>query len=287
MLYFITSGKFISMFEYQYIIKDNAIVDSVAFDSSFVSQVYEVIRVVDGVPVFFDAHFRRFISSCSFGGVEMNLSKDVFATLLNLLTLKNGVRNCNIRYSVNIYSDKQVFYAGFVHSNYPLPQMYEEGVVLDFLNAERFNPNAKILNRTLRERADALMSLKSLYEVALVNQANQITEGSKSNLFFIDSFEVVHTAPLDLVLGGITRQIIIEEIVKNGIPFVEEPVLVENIGDMVAGFVSGTSPSVLPIALLGNRSFLVKHPLIAKIAKCYSQRVAEDIASFRDNYYSI
>ena len=64
----------------------------------------------------------------------------------------------------------------------------------------------------MRSRADAAIAAVGYYEVALVNHQQKITEGSRSNLFFIDGAGTVLTAPLGDVLGGITRQVILEEL---------------------------------------------------------------------------
>lgn len=272
------------MFEYNYIIKDDGIVDNVLPDSNFLTQVYEVIRLIDGIPLFFDEHFKRFKASCEYSGLHVGISMETFALQLAELAQINKVKDCNVRYLINKYADRQIFYAGFVRSSYPTADMYRQGVAIDFLYEERTNPNAKVLNMNLREQADILMARDNLFEVALVNHHGKITEGSKSNLFFIDKEGVVHTAPLYLVLGGITRQIVLEEIVNGGIPLVEEAVDKSMAGSMAAGFISGTSPSVLPIARLGGIRLNPCHEILARIAKGYNKRMLADIDRFKAKY---
>ena len=58
-------------------------------------------------------------------------------------------------------------------------------------------------HRKMRKESD-----KMLYEVLLVNRDGVITEGSRSNVFFIKSGEV-YTPPTDAVLPGVTRTMII------------------------------------------------------------------------------
>ena len=48
------------MFEFSYIVRNDSIVDIQPLEVSK-KQVYEVIRFIDGLPVFFDEHFDRFL----------------------------------------------------------------------------------------------------------------------------------------------------------------------------------------------------------------------------------
>ena len=97
----------------------------------------------------------------------------------------------------------------FIPYLYPAPDMYRVGVEILSLNEVRNQPNAKITNLSLRTLADKIISDKNVYEVLLVNQEGFITEGSRSNIFFIKD-KVVFTPPTSIVLPGITREKVLE-----------------------------------------------------------------------------
>jgi branched-chain amino acid aminotransferase len=276
-------NKFKEMFELPFIIKNSSIVEVQPIAAPQM-QVYEVIRFIDGLPIFFDEHFDRFLSSCRLAGVSYHISKETLATLLVDLAQKNGVQGCNLKYLVNVSDGEVDFYAGFIKSHYPSEEMYRKGVSVGLLYEERANPNAKVLNPHLRSKADALIARRGYYEVALVNHQQKITEGSRSNLFFIDADGCVITAPLGDVLGGITRKVILEEIQALKLPFAERAVGVDELGRMVAGFVSGTSPSVLPIAEIEGQRLAVPMPAVEQLWGRYLARVAQDKLSFRHKY---
>ena len=271
------------MFKFSYIVRNDSIVDIQPLEVSK-KQVYEVIRFIDGLPVFFDEHFDRFLSSCALAGVSYGFDRELLAKLLVGLAQKNGVQSCNLKYLINVSEDSVDFYAGFIGSHYPSDEMYRKGVSVGLLYEERNNPNAKILNQGLRSRADAAIADGGYYEVALVNHQQKITEGSRSNLFFIDGAGTVLTAPLGDVLGGITRQVILEELQRLNLPFVERTVGVDELGELMGGFISGTSPSVLPIAQIAEHQLSVPIPIVEVISQCYQDRIAHDRASFRHKY---
>lgn len=272
------------MFENEHIICNDSIVSNSSIPKDIVTQVYEVVRMIDGVPIFFNEHYERFLNSCRLAGVSYYHSKEQLAIMLYELAQKEKVFDKNVKYMLNIYPDRAVFYGGFIKSNYPSGSMYSKGVSVGTLYEERQNPQAKILNQLLRSRADEQMQRYELFEVALVNRENRITEGSRSNLFFIDAQNIVHTASLKDVLGGVTREVVIEEIRKDGIALVESSVRVEDISCMQSGFISGTSPSVLPIAKFDNKRFEVGHKYLKRISTLYDNRVKEDIAQFKELY---
>ena len=101
------------MFEFSYIVRNDSIVDIQLLEVSK-KQVYEVIRFIDGLPVFFDEHFDRFLSSCALAGVSYGFDRELLAKLLVGLAQKNGVQSCNLKYLINVFEDSVDFYAGFI-----------------------------------------------------------------------------------------------------------------------------------------------------------------------------
>ena len=129
-----------------------------------------------------------------------------------------------------------------------------------------------MMDQALRDATDAAIRAHDLYEVLLVDNGGQITEGSRSNVFFIKKGEV-YTSPLHQVLPGVTRGKIIEIIKSKGIPIHEVPILASDIASFDAAFISGTSPKVLPISQVGETKLDVNNPLLRQIMKLYDQEI--------------
>jgi branched-chain amino acid aminotransferase len=146
--------------------------------------------------------------------------------------------------------------------------MYRTGVKTDLFNGERKNPNIKMMDLALRDATDEAMRKGNLYEVLLVDRNGFITEGSRSNVFFIKKGEVF-TAPQDKVLLGVTRTKIIELIRDMGAVLHEYSVSADDIEKYDAAFISGTSPAVMPIACIGDVTYDVDDPLLREIMKRY------------------
>jgi|APDOM4702015159_1054818.scaffolds.fasta_scaffold00309_3 branched-chain amino acid aminotransferase len=271
------------MLEGSYIVKNFSIVAN--GDARFEhTKVYEVIRFVNGLPLFFDAHLARFKQSCKLAALDCSVSSSLLADLLVQLAIKCNVQNCNLKYFLSVEDNEATFYAGFIKSSYPSPTMYNEGVRVGVIFQERSNPNAKIDNSLLRDSANRLIAEQDLYEVALVNHLGCITEGSRSNLFFVYSDGKLLTSPISEVLGGITREVVLEEVAALGYTLEHRNVALSEIPAMKAAFITGTSPEVLPIAWFNGVSLDASNQLVRKIGKCYKKRVEEELHSFQNRY---
>lgn len=266
--YFIQNGAIKSVEEFSYISPNNAKI------------VYEVIRVKDSTPIFFEHHIERLINSVNLLGLlqpEKELIKNMIADLLQI----NPVIENNIRISL-IYSAFNIFdiLIYFIPSCYPTQFQMDNGVILKTLHANRENPNAKVENITLREQADRIIDESKCYEVILIDNNGFITEGSRSNLFLIKN-DTIFTPPLNMVLGGITRQVLIGISKGLDIPLKEEQIPIDRLTEFDSAFITGTSPGVLPISLVESKNFKVDTPILQRLIDEYNGAIAMDIANFR------
>jgi len=153
------------------------------------------------------------------------------------------------------------------------------GIVVKTLNAYRDNPNIKIENSDLREKADRIISKTGCYEVLLANNDGYITEGSRSNVFFFKEDSIL-TPPIETVLGGITRQILLTISKDLRVPVIEKLIALDNLSAFDGAAITGTSPGILPIASIDNQKFNVKLPLINSLIDRYNNAVEKDILTY-------
>ena len=102
----------------------------------------------------------------------------------------------------------------------------------------------------------------------LVNRDGIITEGSRSNVFFVKNGEV-YTSPTDTVLPGVTRTVIIRILEDAGIPLHYSAIKQEELSGFDAAFISGTSPKVLPVANIGDIAYDVDNPVLRSLMARY------------------
>ncbi|HNU80806.1 MAG TPA: aminotransferase class IV, partial [Bacillota bacterium] len=210
--------------------------------------IYEVIKVVSGIPLFLEKHMERLEASAKLINYSVaNIMNSIRESITELIKANNSPEK-NIKIIVyNMGNPVPDFMAYFIRSSYPTPEQYETGVHGILLKEERNNPNAKVVNSSYKERVAAALAEAKAYEALLVNREGEITEGSRSNIFFVRNGKVL-TAPKGNVLIGITRVYVFDLCKKLGIEIVEEPILVSVLGEMDGVFMTGTSPKILPIS---------------------------------------
>ncbi|NMC40111.1 MAG: hypothetical protein GYA43_02900, partial [Bacteroidales bacterium] len=159
-------------------------------------------------------------------------------------------------------------------------EQYIKGVKGVLFHAERKDPGTKIINHRLRSEIYHKLIIETAYEALLVNRDGFITEGSRSNIFFIRD-NVIYTAPDKMVLGGITRKHILDICSETGLNVIFEPVKESDIRNFESVFMTGTSPIVLPFRQVGNLVFNPGDPLIPKLRKLYIRRAEKSMEEFR------
>ncbi len=231
---------------------------------------YEVIRTRNGLPLFFNDHMNRLKDGIS---TRYNLEEDIAADVragLNALVSHERHDEINIRVTVTFSGYEHSLHICCVPSFYPSETMVKEGVPLILYHAERLDPGVKMLNNRLRISVNAELSKRDAYEALLVNRDGFITEGSRSNIFFISEEGTIHTAPDRLVLSGITRRYVAEIIRKEGITLIQEAIKESDTGRFRSAFITGTSPMVLAVKSIEERQFNVADPLIGRLRAIYS-----------------
>ena len=222
-----------------------------------------------------EEHLHRFYTSAQIAKKEMVFSRKEIKSFLGTLISKNGVQAGNI-----LISYKTHLKAFFVAHNYPDSVQYKKGVSCGVLHAERDNPNAKVFQTLVRKRANELIKENAFYEVLLVDHFGKVTEGSRSNVFFIKGNKIV-TPPAKSVLLGITRQKTIECAKLIGNMVHEEDVSLEEIACYDAVFLTGTSPKVLPVNRVGEHTFDAGNGVLRRIMQEFDSYIDEYIKNTR------
>ena len=263
------------MLIHRFFIENGEILETSAYQPNTGIEVYEVIRVIRGVPLFTDDHLKRFYHSAWLCHLEIPLDGDMLSSILEKLIDINCVKEGNIRFSY-CFRPTGNFQAYFIPHLYPDEYMVKNGVDCRILHEERKDPNVKTIQSGIRDQANLMISESGCYEVLLVNQRGEFTEGSRSNLFFLKD-GVFITAASEDILPGITRQKIMELIVARGKKVVERNVKEIELPLAEGAFLTGTSPKVLPIRNIENQTFKTDHTEIRELMADYDLLIEQYI----------
>lgn len=267
----------------KYFILNDELKSSCDFDPSQLRlgpNIYELIRIIDAKPLFIEAHIDRFYQSALFNGIQLNFEPEYLLIRIKNLIESNHLRQANIRFQYNIStSGTALFHAWITPFYYPSIEQSQQGVKLGLFTSSRENPQAKSAFLAARQEADAFLENKDIFEVLLVRQNELISEGSRSNIFFIKDDRVI-TPEASLILEGITRKYILQLFQDHGIEVEEGNIYKSELKAFDAAFLSGTSLGVLPISDIDDIPFDSGHPLIKKISRLYLEKVELYIKEF-------
>lgn len=237
-------------------------------------KLYEVIRVFQGIPLFVNDHLARLRHSLELTVPELSFPADKLLSNIQFLIAANQLMEGNMRIDLGISEGMMNIALQVVPHHYPEPKDYRRGVHLMFFRASRANPNAKVMNASLRAEIEKVLRENVSYEALLVNAKGFVTEGSKSNFFAIAGHSIV-TPPAHEVLEGITRKYVMDLCKSKGIPLRETSVHITEFPRFDALFITGTSPKVLPVNSVAHFRFNPTHSLLQTLMKAYD-RLLED-----------
>lgn len=263
---------------FQYIfIKNNTTKPSKDFNDKILLRgiaLYEVIRIVSGKPLFLEAHFERLTNSASQIKQNIWLNFDQIKKNIAKLIAVNNCQYGNIKLVFQIDGNNKTFLAYFIKHYYPNEEQYQNGVKTLIHPAERPIPNAKVYNHTLRSKTNDLIKDAEIFEVLLLNSMGNITEGSRSNLFFIKNNEL-HTALDADVLRGIIRGKVIEAAEALKIPIRKHSIQYDNLPNYDAAFLTGTSLLILPINRINSISYSSTHDIISRLSEVLQTKIKD------------
>lgn len=234
--------------------------------------IYEVLRIIDGKALFLEDHLERMKNSFDLINEKFSLNNDEIELKIKKFINKENKLCGNIKITYSIFEKTlDVF---FINHSYPDKEMYDNGVKTILYFGERENPNAKILNDDFRCKINEEIENNNAYEAILVDRNGIITEGSRSNIFMIKNNTIL-TSPTKSILPGVTRKKVLELANKLDFKVLEEEYNYKKINELDAMFICGTSPKILPIALVNDIEMDAKNPVILKLMEEYDDSVKQ------------
>ena len=246
--------------------------------------VYEVMKMVQAKPLFFEDHMERFMNSIKKSGYAMTLSNEEILTEMILLTRVNLNKNTNIQivYIPVENTDDYDFIVCFTDGLSATDEQKNQGVGVETVVIERHNPAVKTVGSSYKGQIKTQSKYEDTFEILLVNKEGYITEGSRSNVFFVKNEKVI-TAPAQNVLLGVTRKYILELCEKNQIEVEYRDISEEEVFEMDGAFLTGTTVDVTPIIKVNNKSFGEIDKKIITLKNQYEELMREYLENFEAN----
>ena len=216
-----------------------------------------------------DDHLDRLYYSASLIFIEIPMTRGEVKSALNKLIILNGISNALIRLTVtrgNQDSGININYDSaptvVIHARPVMPNIqsyYKKGVTVSSYKNSAYrtqgisdqikscNYLSKII---IRERALKVGS----FEAILLDNKNNITEGTISNIFLVKNKRLVTPQLNGFILKGITRQVVLELARANNIPCKETTVSKKNLYDADEVFITNSGIEILPVVTVNSRN---------------------------------
>jgi branched-chain amino acid aminotransferase len=244
--------------------------------------IYEVVRIEQGVPLFLYAHLERLFHSLSLESLVINETQNTLSQEVNELIEENEYSYGKIKFVFYFpeypQSHDYHYLVYFTEAIFPERDQYQEGVEVGICQAVRNDPNAKVMNTAARKLADQRIKESNVFEVLLVDDEGYITEGSRSNVFFIFKDQLV-TPPDEAVLQGIARKNVIKICKEYDIPLEIRKVHRSELQQAESIFLTGTSLKVLPVEKIDNFKYRVNSKLLVFLMSAYDQKIEKHISN--------
>jgi branched-chain amino acid aminotransferase len=219
--------------------------------------VFDVMCTKNGKPLLLHDHWKRLVNSARELQLRIPVSEKAYKAIVQKLIKNNGHKESTIRtvltggVSADAFSiGRETFYI-MVEKFKPLPkEIFEKGAKVMTLEYQRHHPHAKITNYVM-----AIKNLKRKKQLGaleiLFTKDGKALEASTSNFFIVKKKKLI--TPVDDILHGITKKLVISLAKKAKIPVVQRTVKVAELFTADELFLSASNKDIVPIIQVDNK----------------------------------
>ncbi len=218
--------------------------------------MYETLKFRNRILYFIKQHIERLFLSAKLLELEHPFTKELVEEWIEELIEKNSAESCNIKILLigGKTSHEATLYILLLNPLYPNRKLYTQGAKVETIYYERFLPNAKSLNMLMSYLAFTKAQKNGCYDALLLDKDKNILEGTRTNFFAIKDKTLV-TAPKDVVLEGVTRQVVIKVAQENGYSIKEELIPLDSLSHYDGAFLTSTSSNIMPLIQIDDYKF--------------------------------
>ena len=233
--------------------------------------VYETLKARKGLVYFPLDHIERLFHSAQIIGIEVGFKKSEIVSWVLELVKKNGLEDCNIKIlCIGAANDKGPdIYILCLNPLFPPRRLYRDGASLLTMEGERHFPQAKSLSMLMSAMAYRKAIAAGCYDALLINRQGQVTEGTRTNLFYLQN-NMVFTPPAEQSLEGVTKHTLVSCLKNNNIEIKERTLPIGELKSVQGLFLTSTSSKVMPVSRIDENEIQIPE-LIREIIKMYNE----------------
>ena len=260
--------------------------------------VYEVIRVYNGKMFTATEHLNRFEKSLDSIGITLPYTKEHLTGLLEELIAKSNLKLGTIYMQIT---------RGVAPRNHAFPAenitpslvayTKEVGRPLESLKAgvktivtddiRWLCCDIKSLNLLGNLLAKQKATVEGCFE-AIQHRSEEVTEGSSSNIFVVKNGVVSTHQSDNLILKGITKDVILQVCTNNNIVVEERAFTLEELANADEVFLSSTTAEVMPIIEVDRKPVAdgLPGPITRKLQELFEQEIEKQCGTLKDKIFN-
>ena len=229
---------------------------------TFSDSVYEVIPFFNENIIAFDKHIKRLSNSCSSLNIDADIEKSA-NEILHLISSSN-LKNGYVYYQISRGVDSL---RSHIHNNdlkeesfgYVVSHSFESKDLKVAICEDIRWKRCDIKSTSLLGNVMSMNDAKNHHcDEVIMHKNNEITEGGASNVFFVLN-NIICTPSLSTnILPGITRELLITEIKKNGISVEEGTYSVENLLEAESVWLTSSTKGLAQVSEIINQKTRIK-----------------------------
>ncbi len=242
---------------------------------SYGDGLFETMRTYSGKIYKIEQHIDRLFASAHSVFIELPITKNEVQTAIYATIKLNGLLNSIVRLTVT--RGEQSSGINIDYSSPPTLVIIIKPIKLISKNTYKKGVGIKLYKRSAIRIQGISNQIKSCnylsniilrekalkdkcFEAVLLDNSNNITEGTISNIFIVKNNMLKTPSLNEFVLGGITRQTIIDLCIQSNIPFMEGLLTENDIYEADEVFLTNSGIEVLPVSNINNHKLNKRCP---------------------------
>src|SRR6056297_941403 len=264
---------------------------------TFADGLFEVIRIIEGVPLFLEDHHNRMKESADFFKIPFPYTAEECYRQSVELIKKNQLYDGELYWELTRGDDdfrehgfrddhKGTFAILTIPLRHINSENWEKGVALEIYPDLRHQLcEHKTINLLANCMAKNFAYSQKSYDSMMfrvdVKGRKYITEGGSSTYFLVKD-GVIATPEIDNILPGITRKKVISLCKNLQIPVIQRRVYLNEIKYAQEVFLASTVSKVMPVNKVGEKFFSVDGYITNRLMSLFADLVKKEIESKRD-----
>ncbi len=242
--------------------------------------LYETLKLVGGVPVFFEEHADRLERGVAELGLDPRFGRDQLAEQICRLAAANGAPNaCRVLLTAGPPDGSPTL---FIEAN--LRRFSEPP--LDVVTFEGVRVSAQLKAMTVMQSylAQRAAQQAGVHDAILVDEQGRMFEGATSNMFLVRGGGLVTPPAEGAILPGVLRGKIEELASAAGIPVVEAYARVTDLRPDDGMLLTSSVRGIVPVGRVDDHPLRVHGDLVRRLRSLLGDAEAQSTAAFRRRY---